>query len=809
MNKKEFQEFTKNKLIYLDGATGSNLQAHGMPTGVCPEKWILENEDVLINLQREFVKAGSNIVYAPTFTANRIKLKEYGLENDIARINEELLALSKKAVENKAFVAADMTMTGRQLEPVGDMPFEELVDVYKEQATILSKAGADLFVVETMMSIKEARAALIAIKEVCDLPVMVTLSFREEGRTFYGTSPEAAVVTLQSLGADAIGANCSTGPDSMVDIISRMKKYASVPIIAKPNAGLPRLEEGKTVYTMEKEDFADWSLKLVKAGASIIGGCCGTRPDHIEEVVKRTKDIKLPSFKTCENGVLSSETDIVEIDKDARFIVVGERINPTGKKAFQESLRKKDTSIAVKMAEEQAENGAKILDINVGMAGINEKEMMVKVIEDVGLGVSLPLCIDSSYPDVVEAALRVYPGRALINSISLESVKVKELMPIAKKYGAMFILLPVSDEGMPKSLEEKRKIIDEVLDIAKKEGFDKKDIIVDALVGTVGANINSAKESIELIRYCKEEAGLATICGLSNISFGLPGRPLVNSAYAAMVINAGLTMAIANPSNEMLMDAVYAADMLAAKDGADFAYIERVENAPEKEIIIKEKSPEKVKEKDSESSVFTAVLKGNKTGIVKEIIKASETKSPEEIINEDMIPAIKKVGDLFEMQKYFLPQLMSSAEAMKIGVDYLEPKLSKKNSGAASKTVVIATVEGDVHDIGKNLVALMMKNYGFKVIDLGKDVPKEVIVERAIEEKADVIALSALMTTTMVRMEELIKYVREKNLDIKVIIGGAVVTQEYADEIGADGYSKDAAAAAKLVDGLKYNKKND
>ena len=489
---------------------------------------------------------------------------------------------------------------------------------------------------------------------------------------------------------------------------------------------------------------------------------------------------------------LSSESDFLEIKQGGPFIVIGERINPTGKKDLQANLRKGESDLAVEMALSQASLGARILDINVGMAGINEKEMMVKIVEDVSEAVSLPLCIDSGYPEVVEAALRVYPGRALINSISLESAKTDALLSIAKKYGAMFIVLPVSDEGLPDTFEKKKAIINDIVKKAEEYGFVKEDMLADALVGTVGANLNSAKETVELIKYCKEEANLFTVCGLSNISFGLPNRKAVNAAYASIAINAGLTMAIANPSNELLMDSIFAADMLAAKTGADISYIERM-------------SKEQKAELEQETSLsYDAVLKGRKKDIediLKDEIKAGKT--PDEIINGELIPAIKEVGNLFEKQRYFLPQLMGSAETMKKAVEYLEPLLEKGSAEASDTTVVIATVEGDVHDIGKNLVALMIKNYGFRVIDLGKDVPKEIIVETAIKEKADFIALSALMTTTMVRMEEVIEYVKERNIDIKVIIGGAVVTEEYAKEIGADGYSKDAAAAAVLVESLR------
>ncbi len=802
MTKQEFREFYQNKLIYLDGATGSNLQKAGMPTGVCPEQWILEHPDAILELQRAFVEAGTNILYAPTFTANRIKLAEYGLAEHLIDMNTELVRLAKQAAGGKALVAGDITMTGRQLAPMGDMDFEQLIDVYKEQIRVLDQAGVDLLVVETMMSLQETRAALIAAKEVSSLPVIASLTFESDNKTLFGTDPMTAMLVLQALGADVVGTNCSTGPDQMCGVVRQMKQVAKIPVLAKPNAGLPKLDsEGRTVYEMDAETFGREMCLLVEAGATFLGGCCGTTVKHIRSMVEKTGAMKLPETTDAvqNKGIryLTSERKTLAFGLDDRFHIVGERINPTGKKKFQACIRDNDFSMVEEFVTRQEESGASILDINMGMSGIDEKETLLKVMEDVSMQTSLPLCIDSSHVDVQEYVLRHYPGRALINSISMESAKMEPLLQIAKKYGAMFILLPVSDEGLPKDLDEKKEIIQKILRRALELGFTKEDIVVDGLVATVGANKNAALETLETIRYCKEQ-GLATICGLSNISFGLPERSYINAAFLTMAIANGLTMAIANPNQELLTSCMLASDLLLHKQDADLSYIEVMNERKQRTAkTVEQEAP--AAEKSVLQKVYECVLKGNKTKIVDQVHEALKEHEAQQILNEALLPAINEVGDLFDKGIYFLPQLIASAEAMKTAIEDIQPLLLAASDGKPKATIVIATVEGDIHDIGKNLVALMLKNYGFRVIDLGKDVPKEVIIETAKKEHADIIALSALMTTTMQQMKHVIEYAKEQGVTAKVLIGGAVITQEYADEIGADGYSKDAAEAVKVA----------
>lgn len=824
MAKENFTSRLKRGRLVLDGATGSNLQKRGMPAGVCPEEWILNNKEVLKKLQKEYIQAGSDVLYAPTFSGNRIKLAEYGLEDNIEDINKRLVGISKEAVEEACagrdiYIAGDITMTGQQVYPAGSLMFEELIDIYKEQVKYLYEAGVDLIVVETMMSLQECRAAVIASKEICNLPVLVTLTFNEDGRTLYGTSPGTAALVLTALGVDAVGVNCSTGPGKMEDIVRKMALYADIPIIAKPNAGMPVLDpDGNTVYNLGPSGFAEGMEELIQAGADIIGGCCGTTPEHIRALCSLLEEKQLRdsvSFTARKGNVkrraLSTERDVLDIELDGNFLVIGERINPTGKKALQAELREGCFDLVTEMAESQEELGASILDVNMGMNGIDEKEMMLKAVYELSITSSLPLSIDSSHPDVVEEALRIYPGRALINSISLEPGKFEKLIPAARKYGAMFILLPLSEKGLPKDINEKKEIIHKILGEALNQGLVKEDIVVDGLVATVGANSRAAVETLETIRYCKNELSVATVCGLSNISFGLPERMFVNSSFMSIAISQGLTMAISNPSQDLLMHSVFAAELLMDKPEAGTRYIGRVTGhkvsvvAGEVDagaVVVKTGADNTIPDgkEFNGDMLFEAVVKGRQNKI-EELVKdgLNSGREAQDIIDKSLIPAINHVGELFDKQVYFLPQLISSAKTMEKGIAVLEPVLAENRSKEPLGTIVIATVEHDIHDIGKNLVALMLKNYGYNVIDLGKDVPAEKIVDTAIASKADIIGLSALMTTTMMEMKKVTALVHEKYPECKVIIGGAVITQGFADEIGADGYSKDAQEAVVLV----------
>ncbi len=838
MTKQEFRELAEQRLVFLDGATGSNLQRAGMPAGVCPEVWILEHPDCFIRLQKSYLHRGTDILYAPTFTANRIKLAEYGLEDKLPEINRGLVELSKRAVgeymveqrnaQMIPYIAGDVTMTGQLLAPLGPLSFEKAVEVYKEQMRLLVSAGVDLFVIETMMSLQEARAALLAAGEICSLPVMVTMTFDETAHTLYGTEPETAMLVLQGLGADAVGVNCGAGPERSEEIVRRMKAVANVPVIAKPNAGLPRFIDGETVYDQGPEQFAEGMKRLVSAGAGILGGCCGTTPEHIEYLCEALSKTYPPHISETQVSALTNERRAVYVSLDGSFLPVGERINPTGKKAFQEALRAGDTSVAAAFAAEQEENGAAVLDVNVGMGGIDEKQMMCRIVEEITQTVNLPLSIDTSDAAVMEAALRIYPGRALVNSVSLEEGRAELLFPLVKKYGAMAVVLPLGSTGLPKDVAERRENLRTLVQKAAEYGIPKESLVADGLVMTVGAKPDAALEALDTIRYCREELGIATICGLSNISYGLPERSYINTAFLMMAVTCGLTMAIVNPAQELLMNLVYASEVLRAKEDAAGRYIARAEWLKErrereagdgiKAVPAEPKKafvPEPARKKEAsgaeeETPLYRAVLRGEKKTIAalakKELAAGAEAAS---LLEKELIPAITEAGNRFEQKKYFLPQLIGAAEAMKAAVEVLEPHLRKDGAGKKAGTVVIATVEGDIHDIGKNLVALMLKNHGFEVADLGKDVPGERIIAEAKRLDADIIALSALMTTTMRGMAEVVELRNREGLRAKIMIGGAVTTPEYAAEIGADGYSKDAQEAVEVAKRLTGTKESN
>ena len=766
MKKADFRKLFDDKILILDGATGTNLMNAGMPLGVCPEKWILEHPQIMFDLQVAYLNAGTDILYAPTFTCNRIKLNEYGLADDLEDMNRRLVELSKEAVKaaGHGLVAGDITMTGEMLYPMGKLKFEELVDVYKEQIKVIDESGCDLLVVETMMSLAETRAAVIAANEVSDLPIIASLTFNEDGRTLYGTDPVTAVNVLQNLGVAAIGVNCSTGPDKMVELVRQMKSIAFIPVFAKPNAGMPELVNDKSVYRMTPEEFAEDMKMIIEAGAGMVGGCCGTRPEHIKALADMASKMPVPEISSEHVRCISSERSSLIIDLDAPFKVVGERINPTGKKKLQAELREGSLELVMNMAEEQVDKGASILDINVGMNGIDERDMMLKVVYQVSQAVNLPLCLDSSSPEVLEAALRIYPGRALVNSVSLEKVKMEEILPLVKKYGAMFILLPLSDKGLPESPQEKEDIINTVLGTAYEMGFTKNDVVVDGLVAT---------------------------------------RMFVNTAFLTMAISRGLTMAIANPSQTMLMNAAFASDMLLFKEESDVRYIENVKPLELASPGSGASGGKAGSDLEGKSQIYIDVLKGNKRSILDDVHAVLDSGAdPQSIIDNDLIGAINEVGRLFEKKKYFLPQLISSAETMEMAIGVISPLVLKDKDSSDMPTIVVATVEGDIHDIGKNLVVLMLRNYGFNVIDLGKDVPCDVIIQAAKDNNASIIGLSALMTTTMVKMKDVVEAVKENGLDSKVVIGGAVITESYAEEIGADGYSEDAANCVVVVKNL-------
>ncbi len=793
MTRQEFQQFAYSGVL-LDGAFGTELVKRGMPEGVSPELWALENFDATAEILRAYRAAGSQILYAPTFGGNRVKLGDFYLAERLAEINSAIVRKTKESVPD-ALVFGDVSSTGQFVDPYGKLDFDEAVDLYREQISALLAGGADGIAIETMMDLQETRAALIALREIApDCPAIVTMTFESSMRTLTGVDPVSALVTLQALGADAFGCNCSTGPGEMAKLLPMLKPYAQIPLVAKPNAGVPTLRDDKTFFPMQPEEFASFAPALVEAGATLLGGCCGTTPEHLSRLGNEMKK-STSFFRNAKplRGVVASPTRICRLAPEEPFAIIGERINPTGKKALQAQLREGKMDMVFDFACQQTQSGASLLDVNVGLAGIDEKSMMLKALRKVVHASPLPLSIDSTDPETVEAALRLYPGRALLNSISAEKSRLEKILPIAAKYGAMPILLPLTDKGIPPTLDDRIAVTEKLLAAVAQYGYTAQDVALDALIMTISANGDAAELSLALIAWAKAHQ-IFTVCGLSNVSFGLPERQLVNRTFLAMAIGCGLNGAIANVLFQETVDLVYAADALTGRDAhqkhfiARFAQTENAAAAPKAETL----SPQE--------KIRRAILEGNADGIEAALEAAlALQETPEKLLNDVLIPAINEVGAKYEKKEYFLPQLVAGAEAMQKGAAFLEKRLTAECDGRQKTKILFATVKGDIHDIGKNIVIVMLKNYGFDVIDLGKDVAPEVILDTAVREKVELIGLSALMTTTMKSMRRTVELAKERNLtQLKFLIGGAVVDQHFADEIGAY-YTADPMATVRTA----------
>ncbi len=786
MSQKLICELKKGAPFLLDGASGTALQEKGLCG--CPESWALENPGALIELQRAYVRAGSRAISAFTFGATRTKLAEYGLADSFFDMNVRLAQLSREAAGNDAFVGGDLGPCGKFARPLGDMTFEDMVSAFREQARALIQGGVDYFTIETMIDIQEARAALIAVREECSLPVFVSMTYDESGRTLTGTDPVTALITLQSLGADAVGCNCSSGPQEMISIIEKMRPFARVPLLAKPNAGLPVFSGGKTTFDVSPQEFAAQGRLLCGAGAGILGGCCGTTPAHIAALSASLEGVTPPV--PVESGI-SAITGARSVHFFGRGLtVIGERINPTGKKDLQAALLSGDMGYVLRLAESQVESGAQALDINVGMPGAQEESLLPAAVEAVSSRVDAPLCIDTVNPAALEAALRIYPGRALINSVSAESGKMERTLAIAKKYGAMLIALPIG-EKVPKTAAGRAELAERIITAAAEQGIAGEDIAVDGLALSVSSETGAAKETLETIRYFAQK-GFNTVCGLSNVSFGLPKREWINAAFLAAAVQHGLSAAIMNPGVESAIFTGLAADLLHGNDDKAARYIAAAAGS-------RAQAPP--------DGVRAAVLGGDHERMPALIEKALAETDAKTVLEGDVLPALEEAGRRFEEKKCFLPQLIASAKAAGEAFRLLEPRLTGDNGAKKRGRVVLATVRGDIHDIGKNIVGLMLKNHGFEVFDLGCDVPAEEIVAKARETGAELVALSALITTTMTQMPVVIGALREAGLACRVIVGGAVITQSYADAIGADGYGRDAMEAVRLAKSLTGEEK--
>ncbi|MBU4306021.1 MAG: homocysteine S-methyltransferase family protein [Candidatus Omnitrophica bacterium] len=804
----DIRTLLKRRVVVLDGAMGTELQKRGMPQGICPEIWCLENPDVLKSVHADYSRAGADIVYTCTFGANRVKLAQYG-KHDARKVNRQLVRLARQAAGKNTLIAGDIAPTGKFVEPFGPLGFEEAVSVYKEQVKGLLEAGVDLFVIETMMDIQEARAALIAVKELTSKFTMVSMTYEKSGMTLNGTDPLTALITLQSLGADAVGCNCSSGPEQMIRLIEAMKPYAKVPLIAKPNAGMPRLLKGKTSFSMDAKEFAAFGKRLVQSGVNFLGGCCGTTPEHIAAVKKSLTGIKPVPLRRRALSALSSARSHVILEDSRALCVAGECINPTGKKDLQEALRSGKMAIVRSLAKAQQEKGAQLLDVNAGVAGIDEKITLTELIRTLCVSTKLPLVIDSADEEAIEQALRIYPGRALINSISGEKKKIKKLLPLAAKYGAMFILLPLSDKHIPQTFEGRKKIVQQVFRKAAALGLSKSDVVVDGLVMSVSSFAQSALVTMKTIHWAARSFKVNTICGLSNISFGMPCRSLLNKTCRSLFRKQGLSMVIDNPLRKSSGYNKYAANVLLSKDKDAAEYIAYCKQLSEGKPA--DSRPAASADKSPQDKVFAAIVEGYRGDVKEYVLEAlNRGAGALTLVNEVMIPAINRVGSLFDKKEYFLPQLIAGAETMRIAFEILAPYLKNSGDGENKKTVfIIATVEGDIHDIGKNIVALMLQNHGFSVIDLGKDVPVKKIINEIKKHERPLVGLSALMTTTMVHMREIIECAGNEGLKCGFMVGGAVVTKGYAASIGAE-YARDGVEAvrvAKQLENICLNKK--
>jgi 5-methyltetrahydrofolate--homocysteine methyltransferase len=793
---KNFRDYIKNDLLIMDGAMGTMLQKSGkLKPGMAPEMLNIEQPDLIKDIHTQYINAGANIIETNTFGANRIKLGEFGLASKVREINQSAAYNARAAAKDRAFVAGNIGPTGKFLKPIGDLDFDEAVEIFKEQAEALLTAGVDLFSIETMMDIKEIKSAVIAIRELCDLPIMAMMTFNDDYRTTLGTPPEVAAIVLEALGVDVIGANCSLGPEGIFNVIKRMSRVTNLPLISEANAGMPILKQGITVFPASPEQMVEHMEQSLALGVRVYGGCCGTTPDHIKHIADVGFKLRAHlSYETKGDDTLklASRTEYKELLLFKDTLLIGERINPTGKRLYSEELKAGKTKYIREQAMLQQKAGADLLDVNVGTPGIDEPSMMTKAIFAVNSVSTLPVSIDSSNINAIEAGLKAIDGKPLVNSITGEQKRLVPTLKLIKKYGAAAIILPIDEKGLPRTATERLTIAKQVLNTAEQMGIKRNTFIVDALTLTISAEPHGGEQTLKTIRIVTEELGLPCIVGLSNISFGLPARSVLNSHFLSMAMAHGLGLAILNVLDEDIKKAFLSASLLLGRDENASRFLNAFAG------VEQEVRPLKKEQRDILVLIQDAVIKGDEENIVGMVEEAlSKGYEPLEISNKGLIPGMDVVGQLFKTGKMFLPQVMLSAETMKKAFSRIKKEMKKQPKGA--RKILMATVEGDIHDIGKNIVITLLENNGFDVIDLGKNVSADEIIEQAIKHRVDMIGLSALMTTTMTEMEQVIKAIKEKGLNIPVAIGGAVVTEEYAKEISADIYAKDAMSAVERI----------
>lgn len=797
-----FKEYLNNNIVYLDGGMGTLLQERGLKPGEHPEMWNITHPEVITDIHKSYYNSGSNVVCTNTFGANTLKFTAEELENIIsAAIKNAKKAQEQSTNTAPKFVALDIGPSGKLLKPLGDLDFEEAVSIFALTVKLGEKYGADLIIIETMNDSYETKAALLAAKENSNLPVIVSNAYGADGKLMTGATPAAMVALIEGMGAEAVGANCSLGPKQLAPVMEELLENASIPVIMKPNAGLPKSENGKTVYDVLPPEFAKDVANFVKSGVRVVGGCCGTTPDYIKALYNATNSITAVPLTNKNLTVVSSYSHAVFFGE--RPMLIGERINPTGKKRFKTALIENDIDYVLGEGVNQQEKGVHILDVNVGLPDIDECAMLSTVVGELQAVVDLPLQIDTANATAMEKALRLYNGKAMINSVNGKEESMKAVFPLVKKYGGLVVALTLDESGIPQTVNGRVEIAKKILKCAAEYGIDKKDIIFDTLAMTISADNKSALTTLNALKIIRKELGCHTSLGVSNISFGLPNRNAINGTFFALALENGLSGAIMNPYSSDMMKAYYSFNALKGLDDNCAEYIAASENFTEETV---QTTVSKSSGDDNFSSDLSrAIAKGfkEKAGeITKRMIENGI--EPLKIVNEEVIPALNKVGIGFENKTVFLPQLLMSAESAKSAFEVIKQNIKAEN-GAKKGTFVIATVKGDIHDIGKNIVKLLLENYGFNVIDLGKDVPPETVVEAVVKTKAPLAGLSALMTTTVPAMEETVKQLKEKAPWCKTVVGGAVLTREYAEKIGADYYAKDAMETVRYSESVIEN----
>ena len=789
-------EYLKKNKIYLDGGTGTLLQTAGLPVGELPERWNITHPDTLVAVHKAYYDAGSNVVSANTFGANILKFSEEELELIIKAAMDNLRQARDSSVgAQPKWMALDIGPTGKMLKPYGELDFEDAVEIFAKTVRLAVKYGAELIFIQTMNDSYETKAALLAAKENSDLPVFVGNAYGEDGKLMTGARPSAMVAMLEGMGADAIGVNCSLGPKALRGVVNEYLKYSSVPVLMKANAGLPRVESGKTVFDVPADEFAVDVSELIADGVRIAGGCCGTTPEYIRELVARSMDITPAETQYKDHTMVSSYTHAVEFGK--RPVIIGERINPTGKKRLKEALRNRDTDYILQEGIGQEERGAQILDVNVGLPDIDEVEALTNAVSALQAVTALPLQIDTSNAEAMEKAMRIYNGKPMINSVNGKAESMAAVFPLVKKYGGLVVALTLDEKGIPNTAQERLDIAKRILATAEEYGINKKDLIFDPLALTVSADNSAALETLRAVALIKQELGCHTSLGVSNVSFGLPQRDIINSNFFAMAMWQGLSAAIMNPYSTEMMGAYKAYCALAGLDENCADYVNFAGGLVKSEVKTVALDKDKAEPSDR-SSLQEAIIKGMCDGaatLTDELLGSCE---PLNIVQNEIIPALDVVGVGFEKKTVYLPGLLMSAEAAKAAFEKIKERVPQ--SSADKCAIVIATVKGDIHDIGKNIVKLLLENYGFLVCDLGRDVPTQAIVDKTVELHAPLVGLSALMTTTVPAMEDTIKALREDAPWCKVMVGGAVLTEEYAKKIGADGYAKDAMGAVRYAE---------